>query len=88
MALKAVSTLWWYAVLAAAAWGVVTLVRETGLWATLLVPPVWLWGYYTGVHAVIVVGDRYHMPAIPMIGLLAALGIAALISRRSPQSDS
>ena len=83
---KAVSTLWWYAVLAAALWGVVALIRRTGVWATLLVPPVWLWGYFTGVHAVIVVGDRYHMPAIPMIALLAAVGLMAFRSRPEPQS--
>ena len=82
---KALSSLWWYAVLAAAFWGIVVLVRRTGFWATLLVPPVWLWGYYTGVHAVIVVGDRYHMPAIPMIALLAAVGLSALRSRPQPQ---
>lgn len=82
---KGLSTLWWYAMLLAAFWGIVTLFRRSGLWATLLIPPVWLWGYYTGVHAVIVVGDRYHMPAIPMIALLAAVGIAAFRSTRAPQ---
>ena len=81
---KAASTGWWYLMLAAAVWGIVTLVRAWGLWATLLSSPVWLWGYFTGVHAVIVVGDRYHMPAIPMIALLAAIGIVAIISKQAP----
>lgn len=84
---KLISTGWWYAMLAAAFWGIVTLVRRGGYWATLLAPPVWLWGYYAGVHAVIVVGDRYHMPSIPMIALLAALGIAALVPGGQPDAD-
>jgi len=84
---KLVSTGWWYLVLVAALWGIVSLARAWGVWATLLFPPVWLWGYYTGVHAVIVIGDRYHMPAIPMIALLAAFGLLSLISRQSPQPD-
>ncbi|WP_425093863.1 glycosyltransferase family 39 protein [Tropicimonas sp. S265A] len=79
--LKLVSTGWWYAMLLAAAGGIVVLARRTGVWATLLSVPVWLWLYFTGVHAVIVVGDRYHMPAIPMIALLAAIGLAALAVR-------
>ena len=86
-ALKALSTAWWYAVLGLALTGVVVLARRTSVWAMLLSAPVWLWLYFTGVHAVIVVGDRYHMPAVPMIALLAAVGLAALISQRSQKPD-
>lgn len=85
-ALKLLSTAWWYAMLIAAFTGIVLLVRRQGIWATLLCTPVWLWGYFTGVHAVIVVGDRYHMPAIPMIALLAAVAVAKLASRASDRS--
>jgi 4-amino-4-deoxy-L-arabinose transferase-like glycosyltransferase len=81
-ALKLLSTGFWYAVLLAALWGVVVLVRGRGGWATLLSVPVWLWLYFTGVHAVIVIGDRYHMPAIPMIALLAAVALVRFGSRR------
>jgi hypothetical protein len=91
---KLLSTGWWYAMLLAALWGAVVLARRLGWWAALLSPPVFLWGYFSGVHAVIVVGDRYHMPAIPMIALLVAIGLGALRSRTgrrsrslSPQSD-
>lgn len=80
--LKLISTGWWYVMLLAAAGGIVVLARRMGVWATLLSGPVWLWLYFTGVHAVIVVGDRYHMPAIPMIALLAAVGLNHLLSRR------
>jgi 4-amino-4-deoxy-L-arabinose transferase-like glycosyltransferase len=83
MALKLLSTAWWYVMLIAALAGIVLLLRRQGIWATLLCTPVWLWGYFTGVHAVIVVGDRYHMPAIPMIALLAAVALAALARRAS-----
>ncbi len=82
--LKLGSTAWWYAMLAAALAGAVVLARRRGIWQALLSTPVWLWLYYTGVHAVIVVGDRYHMPAIPMIALLAGLALSALISRPDP----
>lgn len=81
-ALKLLSTMWWYGVLLLAIAGVVLLVRGQGFVTTLLSPAVWLWGYFTGVHAVIVIGDRYHMPAIPMISLLAAVALVAF-GRRS-----
>ena len=80
---KLASTLWWYAMLVAALSGAVLLAYRKGVWLALLSPPVWLWGYFSGVHAVIVVGDRYHMPAIPMIALLAGVALAALRSRRA-----
>jgi 4-amino-4-deoxy-L-arabinose transferase-like glycosyltransferase len=84
-ALKALSTGYWYAALLAALAGMVVLVRDRGGWAALLAEPVWLWLYFTAVHAVIVVGDRYHMPAIPMIALLAAVALARLGARRHAQ---
>lgn len=80
-ALKYASTGWWYAMLLCALAGAVLLVRRYGVWGALLSMPVWLWGYFTGVHAVIVVGDRYHMPSIPFIALLAAVALAALCRR-------
>lgn len=33
------------------------------------------WGYFTAVHAVIVAGDRYHMPGVPFMALSAALAM-------------
>ena len=68
--------------LAAGLAGAVVLARRRGLWQALLAPPVWLWLYVTGVHAVIVVGDRYHMPATPWIALLAGLALASLLETR------
>ena len=79
---KAASSLFWYAALLAAVIGIVALIRSQGVWAAMLSPPVWLWAYFTAIHAIIVVGDRYHIPAIPMVALLAAVGLNA-IARRS-----
>lgn len=83
---KAISTGWWYLMVAAAFWGMSILLRVQGFWETLLSPPVWLWGYFTGVHSVVVIGDRYHMPSIPMIAMLAAVGLVALIWKQLPQT--
>jgi 4-amino-4-deoxy-L-arabinose transferase-like glycosyltransferase len=84
VALKVVSTAYWYAALAAALAGVWLLARRGSWYGALLSPPVWLWLYFTAVHGVIVVGDRYHMPAIPLIALLAGVTMAALARNRAP----
>lgn len=82
--LKGLSTAWWYAVLLAALAGLILLARRIGPWTALLSPPVWLWLYITAVHAVILVADRFHMPANPFIAMLAATTILAVLERRSP----
>jgi hypothetical protein len=83
---KLVSTGYWYAMLAAAGFGIWTLARRGLGWRVVLSPPVWLWLYFTGVHAVIVVGDRYHMPAIPMIALLAAVALCRILPFGGPRA--
>ena len=83
LALKLISTLYWYAAVALALAGIVLAARRDGAWRTLISTPVWLWLYVTAVHAVIVVGDRYHVPANPMIALLAGLALASFGRRRS-----
>lgn len=75
---KLVSTGYWYLMLIGASVGIILLARQTYGWRVVVLPPVWLWLYFTGVHAVIVVGDRYHMPAIPLIAILAAVGLARM----------
>ena len=86
--LKLLSTAWWYLMVLAALVGAMVLARRRGWWAALLSEPVWLWLYFTAVHAVIVVGDRYHMPAIPMIALLAALPLSLILKRSQPERRS
>ena len=77
-ALRLVSTGYWYLMLLGGLAGIVVSARTRGAWTTLLSPPVWLWLYFTALHAIIVVGDRYHMPAIPMIALLCGLALSQL----------
>ena len=79
---KFISTLYWYLMLCAGLAGAVWLCRRESLWKGLLAPPVIIWGYVTGVHAVIVISDRYHMPSIPFIALLGAGMTAAWLSGR------
>lgn len=79
--LKLLSTGFWYAALLAAAAGIVVLCRRDGWWVALLSAPVWIWLYFTAIHAIIVTGDRYHIPAIPLVALLAAAGLAGLLRR-------
>jgi 4-amino-4-deoxy-L-arabinose transferase-like glycosyltransferase len=45
-------------------------------------PAIAIWGYFTAVHAVIVIQDRYHFPATPVIASLAALAFIAAWQRR------
>lgn len=44
-------------------------------------PALLFWGYYAGVHAVIVSQDRYHFPSIPFIAMLAAFAFIAVRAR-------
>ncbi|MFE3837881.1 ArnT family glycosyltransferase [Pseudogemmobacter sonorensis] len=80
-AAKLVATGWWYSLVLAAGTGIVLLWREGGWRAALFNPAVAIWGYVTLVHAVIVVEDRYHMPASPWIAMLAAVALARLLAR-------
>ena len=79
--LKAAATGFWYLVLIAGLGGVVRLVRGRGLWQTLIHPCFLGWMYFAWVHAVIILGDRYHFPAIPFIAILGAFGVQALLAR-------
>lgn len=79
---KVVSTLYWHLMLAGGLIGMVWLIRRGPGLAGLFATPVVLWAYFTAVHAVIVIGDRYHMPAIPFIALLGAWAMAEFLARR------
>lgn len=87
-ALKLISSSYWWFVLAAAALGAVGLVVSMGRWPDALLPCV-IWIYFTLVHAVTVIQDRYHFASIPFIAMLAALGLRSLwnwlLLRRSGQ---
>lgn len=85
--LKVVSTGYFYVVLAMALGGLWFVMRNQGWWQGLLSPTVWLWLYFTAIHAVIVVGDRYHMPAIPFIALLAGFALQHWQAGRASLED-
>lgn len=74
-ALKIAASGYWYAMLLAAVWGLWRLVRDRGLWRMIVHPAFLGWMYIAWVHAVIILGDRYHIPAIPFVALLAGAGI-------------
>lgn len=79
--LKILSTGYWYFVLFAALCGLVLLYQRGGV-GKLLQPPLIAWAYFTLLHAVIVVEDRYHMPSTPFIALLGGIALTHLIERR------
>ena len=62
--------------------------RREGLWAALTHPALAVWAYFTAVHAVIVIQDRYHLPATPMIASFAAVALIAVLpcSRARPDA--
>lgn len=87
--LKALATGYWYLALLAAIAGLLLLGKRRGLAASLGHPASVGWFYFVGTHAVIIVSDRYHFPAIPFIAILAANSLGALMTRfaeaRAPQ---
>jgi 4-amino-4-deoxy-L-arabinose transferase-like glycosyltransferase len=76
MAAKLLSTLYWLGALALAIIGVLlVLIRER--WRGLFHPAVMFWAYFAAVHAVTQASDRYHLPSVPYMAILAGLTIAA-----------
>lgn len=86
-ALKALSTAYWYAVLALSFTALGILWRRHGLVAAVFHPATAVWMYFTLVHAVIVVGDRYHMPSSPILALLAGHAVSVLFTVRKQRRD-
>ena len=73
--IKALSSAYWWLVLVLAICGAFLLARSLGWRVLFLCPPIAAWAYITLVHSVTVAGDRYHVPAIPFIAMVA--GVAA-----------
>jgi hypothetical protein len=80
--LKALSSGYWYLMLVLGATGAVVLARREGLWRAITHPTVVFFAYFTAVHAIMVIQDRYHFPVTPMVAALAALTIGALLKRK------
>ena len=81
MPLKLASAIYWWSMLVLAAVGAAAAYRRLGFRRFLGLAPLVLWVYFAGVHAVVVGGDRYHYPSVPMIAALAGLGAAVVLSR-------
>jgi hypothetical protein len=79
--LKLLATGYWYLILAGGLAGAVVLLRREG-WRGIGHPVVVCWAYFAVTHAVIVISDRYHAPAIPFVAILAAAALAAAVERR------
>lgn len=76
---RLVSAWWTIPVYAFALVGVIRLRRERGQVVALLLPAA----YVFLLHAVFVGSVRYRMVAMPMLEILAAIGIAAIVKRRT-----
>lgn len=84
--IKVVGQVYWMAVLGAAVCGCVIMVRRRGPVSTLANPMIFIWAYFVVVHAVIVIQDRYILPATPMIGGLAGIAVAEAVDRLRSRS--
>jgi 4-amino-4-deoxy-L-arabinose transferase-like glycosyltransferase len=77
---KLVATGYWYGLLSLTAVGLWQLGRARR-WEIVFHPTVVGLLYFTGLHAVIVTGDRYHMPVAGFIALLGGVGLAYLVKK-------
>lgn len=80
--LKLSSTAYWWAALTIAACGIVLLARNSGFLSLLICPPLLIWAYFAMVHGMTVAGDRYHIPVVPFVAMLAAYAINSLHSKK------
>ena len=70
--LKLLTAIYWWIMLAGALFGALLLLRHRHWLDALTLPPLTAWAYFIAVHSIVVSGDRYHMPSIPYIAMLAA----------------
>ncbi|WP_151718185.1 glycosyltransferase family 39 protein [Gemmobacter serpentinus] len=81
--LKLLATGYWFLLMGGALAGFVMLCFRDGPWRALWHPSLACWGYFSLLHAVVVVEDRYHLPGGVFFALLAACFFEALF-RRAP----
>ncbi len=87
LALRGISTLWWWMALAAGLFGLVRWILERGWFGVFHSLPL-TWLYFASVHAVIVIQDRYHFPVIPSVAILAGVGMAWWLGRLLPDAET
>ena len=80
--LKLVSSPYWWVMLAGGLYGGLMLLRQRSWLDALTLPPLTAWAYFVAVHSVVVNGDRYHMPSIPFVAMLAAYGLNHWLAAR------
>lgn len=49
--------------------------------SVLATPPLVLWAYFAGVHAIVVSQDRYHLQSVTFIAILSASGFLAVVHK-------
>jgi 4-amino-4-deoxy-L-arabinose transferase-like glycosyltransferase len=80
-ALRIFNNIYWWVALGLGLGGVVAMARGRSVLATLIQPAVLVWGYFAATHAIIVIQDRYHFPAIPSIAILGAFFLVQRLQR-------
>lgn len=74
--LKLLATSYWLVFLFLALAGIVLRFRaSTSVLNFASDPILLLWVYFTATHAIIVAGDRYHLPSIPAVAIFAAIAL-------------
>lgn len=81
--LKLISTVYWFLALGFAFIGAAVSLNQQKNWRWLGNPAIVLWAYFAALHAVIVSGDRYHYPSVPLIAILAGLGATSMLNLAS-----
>lgn len=79
--LKIMTQGYWFVVLFTALLGLYILFRREKFICWMFHPIILPWAYYSIVHSIIVVQDRYHFPSIPFIAALAVLPLTTLIQK-------
>ena len=82
--MKFVAGTWTVLVLGSALAGAILLRKDRGTVLGLLMPAL----YFTALHVLFVGSIRYRLPAMPMIEVLSALGLAGLLARLRIRSRS
>jgi len=72
----------WALIFITAAAGALLMARRQGLRRFLSSPIVLLAAYFSAVHSVIIIGDRYHLVTASQLAILGGFAIAALLERR------